>query len=208
NTQERVLTPDAVGTRGIAKLFTVHVTDDPHGFDAKPPRFAIEAQPLIFADLKMPDGSTRDVLYLCTMNNKIFAFDANNGAPVWPKPAFLGPPVQNIAGGPHAGNIDIKFINANWGILSTPVIDPDTETMYVINWTSTETDQNKALAHSTHQLFAINILDGTTRKAPLNISANVQNSHGDTVKFASAAQKQRAALLLAKMKDSGGKEHK
>jgi hypothetical protein len=200
NTQESVLTPDAVGTRGIAKLFTVHVNDDARG---------AEAQPLLFADLKMADGSVRDVLYVCSMGNHILAFDANDGTPLWAHPPFLGSPVKNIPGGqPNAGNIDIKFINPNWGILSTPVIDSETETMYVINWTSPETDPQKSLAHSTHQLFAINIVDGTIRRAPLTIAGSVKNAKGDTIPFVSAAQKQRAALLLAKVKDSTGKAHK
>ena len=200
NTQESILTPDAVGTRGIAKLFTVHVNDDARG---------AEAQPLLFADLKMADGSVRDVLYVCSMGNHILAFDANDGTPLWAHPPFLGSPVKNIPGGqPNAGNIDIKFINPNWGILSTPVIDSETEMMYVINWTSPETDPQKSLAHSTHQLFAINIVDGTIRRAPLTIAGSVKNAKGDTIPFVSAAQKQRAALLLAKVKDSTGQAHK
>ena len=199
NKQESVLTPDAVGTHGVAKLFSLHVTDDARG---------VEAQPLVVADVKLKDGSVHDVVYLCSMGNHVWAFDANTGKQLWPNPVFLGPPVKNILTGAKKGNIDSKFINANWGILSTPVIDMDTQTMYVINWTSKEPDPQKSLAKSIHQLFAINIVDGTFRHPPLNITGSVQADGGKTITFLSPAQKQRAALLFARMKDSAGKIHK
>jgi hypothetical protein len=69
NDQESQLTPDAVGTRGIAKLFSLPVRDDPRG---------VEAQPLIVPDLRLANGSVRDVVFLCSMGNHVYAYDANN----------------------------------------------------------------------------------------------------------------------------------
>ena len=200
NTQESVLTPDAVGTRGIAKLFTLHLNDDPRG---------AEAQPLVVSGVTMANGAVHDVVYVCSMANRVFAFDANNGTPLWANPVSLGPPVKNIPQGqPHSGNIDSKFINANWGIISTPVIDPDTHTLYVVSWSSSAPTPQQSLAQSVHHLHAIDIRNGNAQHPPLRTTGSVAGASGQNTTFASPAQKQRAALLLAGVKDSAGNTHK
>src|SRR5262249_52909478 len=89
------------------------------------------AQPLYVPNVVIPGQGTHNVLYVATMNDSIYAFDADvGGAPLWninlaselslTVPAwatFNFPPVSN------AGNL---------GILSTPVIDASTNIMYVV----------------------------------------------------------------------------
>lgn len=81
NTQESVLTPQNVGSNLLVKLFSLHVNDDPR----------IEAQPLYVKGVHTPQG-VRDVVYVCTMANNVWAFDATNGQPVWNRPVNLGRP--------------------------------------------------------------------------------------------------------------------
>jgi len=142
---ETTLTPAAVGSSGLRKLFSLAIHDDTRG---------IEAQPLIVPDITMPDGNKHDVVYLCSMANTIWAYDANNGAPLWPHPVSLGIPIKNTK------QIDVWLINDHWGILSTPVIDRDTETMYVVSYSSADGTQNNAykIAIGTSSPFTINFL--------------------------------------------------
>jgi len=84
----------------------------------------------------MNDGKLHDVIYVCTMANNIWAFDANDGKPIWKTPTNLGKPIKpNPA--PHPGfptrrDIDLWGVNILWGILGTPVIDHDTNKIYVV----------------------------------------------------------------------------
>ena len=174
NPREAVLTP-AVVSHGLRKLFSLQVSDDPF----------LEAQPLIVPGVAMPDGSTRDVVYVCTMANSVWAFDANDGRALWPKPVQLGTAITGTLG------IDRFRINKHWGILSTPVIDIDTRTMYLVNWSSPD----RSISKATHQLHALDIADGHPRHPALPIAARSTEA-GSTAKFDSPRQKQRSALLL------------
>ena len=83
NTRENALTPDAVRTRGIRRLYSINLPGDKRG---------VEAQPLLVAGVALPDGSTRDVVYLATMANTVAAFDIADGTRIWTR--TLGRPVN------------------------------------------------------------------------------------------------------------------
>lgn len=182
NTTETALTP-AVVSQGLKKLFSLRITDDPR----------IEAQPLYVPGLTMSDGQKHDVMYVFSMANTVWAFDANTGKQIWNKPASLGPPfhprVTSKPGQHRATEVDIWGININWGILSTPVIDLDAHKMYIVNWTI---DANKKRLLRVH---ALNLEDGKEPKPAIGIQASMTNAAGKTVTLGQG-QKQRAALLL------------
>jgi hypothetical protein len=177
NTAETELTPAAVGSAGLRKLFSMLITDDTRG---------AEAQPLIVPDLAMPDGKVHDVVFLYSMANTVWAFDANDGSQLWANPVSLGKPILNNKG------IDVWLINDHWGILSTPAIDRETETMYVVAYSSPDGTQNNA----SHQLHALRLRDGQDRKPPIPVQGTAKNTAGQQISL-SQTQKQRAALLLA-----------
>lgn len=183
-TNETELTPQNVGSNLLVKQFSVQVNDDPR----------IEAQPLFVAGVHTPDG-VRDVLYVCTMANNVWAFDASNGQPVWNKPSNLGRPVK-----PNGTEIDMFGINFLWGILSTPVIDAESGMMYVVCWTSPDGSVGKAM----HQLHALDIATGISTHPPLEIAADAGAQGKPAVRFLSLHQKQRAALLLTRVRDAAG----
>ena len=68
----------------------------------------------------MSDGRTHDVLYVATMGNHLWAFDANTGTPIWSAPAFLGvafePKVTSAPNGHRSTSIDAWGINNRWGV--------------------------------------------------------------------------------------------
>jgi PQQ enzyme-like repeat protein len=198
NDRETELTPTSVGTRGITKLFSLHLPDDVRG---------TEAQPLIIPDVKLTNGSVHDVVYLCSMGNRIYAYDANTGQLLW-GPVSLGRPVINNPRPIHQINIDSKNINTQWGVISTPAIDLDTQTMYVVRWSSPDPNPVNSLSASEYHLFAINIADGSFRQPPLPVNASFRTAAGNHLAFSAKMQKQRAGLLLESVKDSKGVAHK
>jgi PQQ enzyme-like repeat protein len=188
NNEEIILTPQVLGKNFMVKHLSLHVDDDPR----------IEAQPLYLPGTKMNDGKLHDVIYLCTMANNIWAFDANDGKPIWKTPTNLGKPIKpNPAphpGFPHATDIDLWGVNILWGILGTPVIDPGTNKMYVVCWTSPDGTRDNAV----YQLHEVDIADGKSlRSTEIQASADQQITPGrPAARFVPSRQKQRPGLLL------------
>jgi hypothetical protein len=185
NPNETELTPQDVGNNLLVKLFSLNFDDDPR----------LEAQPLYVPGVKMNDGKVHDVVYVCTMANNVWAFDASDGSQIWNPAVSLGRPIKPAPkphpGFPNASEIDLWGINFLWGILSTPVIDPDTKRMYVVCWTS----PNGSLAKAIFQLHELDITSGADVRPAITISTPAIG--GSTAKFIPSLQKQRAALLLA-----------
>ena len=196
NIEEKILTPQRVGSNLLRKLFSAVFDDDPR----------LEAQPLYAPGLEMSDGKQHDVLYVCTMANNVWAFDANDGKPIWPRPINLGRPIlphPDPHNPPPATEIDRWGINHFWGILSTPAMDLETTTLYVVNWTSPDGSVNRAI----YQLHAIDITNGHPRRDPLTIeaTADAQAVPGAApARFVPSRQKQRASLLLTKVQERPG----
>jgi hypothetical protein len=144
------------------------------------------AQPLYVPNVTIPGLGTHNVLYVATMNDSIYAFDADvGGAPLWTVnlASFLSttavawanfnfPPIHN------AGNL---------GILSTPVIDPSTNIMYVVACTL----ENGTMAYRLH---AVDITDGSEPYGPGVLIAD--DRAGAT--FDARYLTQRTSLVLAK----------
>ena len=188
NTSETTLTP-AVVSSGLKKLFSLRIPDDPR----------IEAQPLYVPGLTMNDGQKHDVVYVFSMANTVWAFDANSGKRIWSKPVSLGPAfrakVISKPGQHRATDIDSWGINIRWGILSTPVVDLDAHMMYIANWTI-DSKGNRLL-----RLHGLKLEDGSEPKPALPIQASMTNAAGKTVTLGQG-QKQRAALLLVPLQGS------
>jgi hypothetical protein len=183
NKNETILTPSNIS--GLKKLFSLNVPDDPR----------IEAQPLYVSNMKMPDGKVHNVVYVCSMANTVYAFDADNGATLWT--ANLGPPFRPIPGDAVDTN---PPINVAWGILATPVIDVDESTIFIANWI-VDAAGNREL-----RLNALRLRDGNIRHHSLPIQAQFVNAAGQTIAL-SQVQKQRAALLLTPLR-GGNEVHK
>jgi len=189
-TDETVLTPTLIGSNLLVKLFSLDVNgDDPR----------IEAQPLFISGVSIGGQAPRDIVYVCTMSNNVWAFDADTGKTVWPRPVNLGRPL-------HPGTFEIQLfdINTLWGILSTPVIDPATSTIYIVCWTSPD----GSLANAQFQVHALDIATGQRRHPPMTIAADATAQGVPGVTLVPSRNKQRAALLLTTTRDAGGVEHK
>jgi hypothetical protein len=110
NLQERVLTPSNVEPHRFGKLFSRSVDD------------SVYALPLIVSNLNIA-GRRRNVLFVATMGNTVYAFDADDpaeAAPLWSRNLGTPAPGDNFIGPVHHG------------ILGTPFIDVPSGTLYVV----------------------------------------------------------------------------
>ncbi len=177
-TSETIFTQASVKTRGIRRYFQLWMEGDARG---------CEAQPLILPKVAMDDGTTRDVVVVCSMNGTVWCYDANDSDILWVKK--LAPPVKSTRA------IDGWLVNDWWGILSTPVIDPEAQILYAVAWTSPD----GTAANAIHAVHSLNLKDGSRVHPPCslaNISYTFPNNAG-TQKYASTMRKQRSSLCLA-----------
>ncbi|MGB6691425.1 MAG: hypothetical protein WBE76_26620 [Terracidiphilus sp.] len=172
NTAETVLTPANVNSSAnqFHKQFIMRV-------DGK-----IEGSPVYLSNVQIA-GGTHNVLYVATMHNTVFAFDADTGAQLSAR--WLGTPVT----GPDLSHIKPTTIHTEWGILSTPAIDMATGTLYVVRW-----GYENNISGPTFRLFGLDITNLSNDKfaSVLIESFNVGGSG-----FNRYAQLQRAGLALA-----------
>src|SRR5215510_4473043 len=104
NLTESVLTPARVNVSTFGKLRVLSV-------DGK-----VDAQPLYLSALVIPATGTRDVLYVATEHDTVYAFDAASGAVLWQR-SLLG------AGETTSDTRSCGQVVPEIGITSTPVID-------------------------------------------------------------------------------------
>jgi hypothetical protein len=192
NPNETILNTSNVNVRQFGKLFTRAVDGQ------------IYAQPLYVPQLSIPEQGTHNVVFVATMHDSVYAFDADNPAestPLWH--AQLGPaislPDPCFANKHHYMDIEVEV-----GIVSTPVIDLTTHTMYVV----TANKQAPSGAEHcdpdayVHRLHALDITTGREKLGgPIVIQAAASGSGIDsdlgTITFNDMQQLQRPALLLA-----------
>jgi hypothetical protein len=171
NRNEAVLTPANVGSKSFGLLRTVALDDQ------------VDAQPLVAPDVVITAGKypgTHDVVYVATEGNTVYAIDVHSGT-VLLSPNF-GKPVRYPLGCGNNG--------PNVGINSTPVIDLDSKTLYVMVYTR----DADALAYRLHALDLGSLKDKVT---PQLVTASHTLTNGATFDFLAKYQRQRPALLLA-----------
>lgn len=189
NPHETMLTQHIVEQKGIVRFMIIPVYGDARG---------IEAQPLILPNVKTSDGTEHDLVVLPSMANVVRAVDAHTGAELWTTNPVLGRPILgNTPTGPRKTQvdgcvgdfptIDCHAINDKWGVLSTGVIDPETQRLYLVAWVSPDETPQKA----NHFVFVLNLADGSQVVPPVPVQGTSQGQlYGGTMR------KQRSALVL------------
>src|SRR5262249_24896262 len=102
---------------------------------------------------------------------------------------WLGPPVLTLPGHDEK---DIWRTNPEWGVLSTPVIDPKRKVVYVVAWNLD--------GGGTYRLHALNLTDAHPATPAQIVRGSAPGPHGDVV-FNPVFQKQRPVLLLVRPED-------
>ncbi len=189
NIQETILTPKSISHGTFGKLFEREVDGD------------IYAQPLVKTGVAIPGVGVRNVVYVATVNNSLYAFDADFPSatkPLWchSREVFGAPvPKDDVTDMPP----DQKYLNFSTtvGIVATPVIDPQTKTIYVV------ANSKTANEYSFH-IHAFDIATGrekTEMKSPVEIAASaLGNGVGNVdgrITFRPRKMLNRPGLLLA-----------
>ena len=182
NSHERVLNVDNVQVSTFGKLFRYEVDG------------SVYAQPLYVSGVKIPGRGIHNVLYVATMNDHVYAFDADVAGPaLWTRDftntaAGVSPvPIVDIT---HNNNLNIV---GNVGILGTPVIDESSQTIYLVA-------RIKENGTYVQRLHALDIRDGRNRIESVIIQATVKSTAPDavngTLHFNPKTNNQRPALTL------------
>jgi hypothetical protein len=174
NLNETVLTPSNVNPAQFGKLFLQQVNG------------AVYAQPLYVSQVIIPSKGTHNVVYVATATDMVYAFDADSNGGVNANPLWQISLLTNTAA---AGTYKINF-----GIVGTPVIDPTTNTMYLV---SSETQSSVAV----NRLHALDITTGAEKMGgPVLIQGSIPSAGAGSVNgvltFVGNYQIQRPALLL------------
>ena len=187
NLNEPVLTPVNVNSTQFGKLFSYGTDGISH------------ASPLYVANLSIPGKGSRNVVYVATEHNSVYAFDADglSSAPIW-KVSFINP-AAGITTVPAADTGEIGDIAPEIGITSTPVIDPATSTLYIVAKTK---EVSGSTTSYMQRLHALDLATGAEKFAgPVVIQASVPGtgagSQGGVLPFISLRENQRPALLLS-----------
>src|SRR5205809_6018882 len=119
NLRETHLTAANVSVTEFGKLYSYSVDG------------AVYAQPLYVSGLTIA-GAVRNVLYVATMNDKVYAFDADSSSPtpLWQRD-FTSPPTVTPVPITDIVAADRNIVG-NVGIQGTPVIDLAASTMYLV----------------------------------------------------------------------------
>jgi fibronectin type 3 domain-containing protein len=182
NTNEKVLTPANVNSTSFGKLLSYQTDGISH------------ASPLYVAGVNIPGVGLRNVVYVSTEHDSVYAFDADglSASPLW-KRSFINP-AAGITAVPNMDTGECCDIVTEIGITGTPVIDPSTGTLYVV----AKTKENGSYVQRLH---ALDITTGAEKLGgPVAIQGTVPGSGNGSANgqlaFDPLRENQRTALLL------------
>ncbi len=193
NLNETLLNISNVNTSQFGLIYTLAVDDQ------------IYAQPLVATNVNLGANGTHNIVVVATVNDTVYAFDADNPAvttPYWTN-TFIAPP--NIV---PVANTDLSAVGAcgggysdfsgNMGIVGAPVIDPVAGTIYLVARTKETSGQTTTFVQRLH---ALDITTGKDRtNSPVVITATYPGTSSDSVggviTFDPLRQNQRSALAL------------
>jgi outer membrane protein assembly factor BamB len=147
---------------------------------------SVLAQPLYVPSVVIPGQGTHNVVYVATMSDTLYAFDADTGAQLWSVnfATSVGATPVPYATFAFYGN---RNIVGNLGILSTPVIDQSTNILYLVACTLENGGTTMV-----YRLHAVNIANGTEPYTNMPISGGYNR-----VTFDARDQIQRLSLVLS-----------
>lgn len=180
NTTEYTLNPSNVNSKSFGKLST------------KPVDGYIVGHPLYLPGVTISGNGVHNVVYVATMHDSVYAFDADNTntAPLW-KTSVLTYSGAGATSVPATVTKDPGTTGwSELGIISTPVIDPASGTLYLV----AETYENSKVVHRLH---ALDVTSGLEKLGgPVTIVATV-TQNGKVTTFTDLFQINRPGLLLA-----------
>lgn len=188
NPNEAILNTSNVNVSQFGKLFSWSVD----GW--------VFAQPLYVPGVSI-NGVSKDVVYVATMHNSIYVFDADHPSttPLWKVNFGVSVKAPTSNGCPSLGGTGPEL-----GVLSTPVIDQSTNTLYAVS--ASPSGISSTAPNGVGYIHYLHAIDLSTKAekfgGPVQIQASVPgtgyDAQGGRVTLSTAsADVQRVALLLA-----------
>lgn len=201
NSREFALSPSSVSPAKFGPLFSCHVDG------------AIYAEPLWMPSMTI-NGARHNVVFVATEHDSLYAFDAD----VQPCQQLWHVNLSDVNHGGTGNPAEAPLfwqdvgncygdIQPEIGVTATPVIDPNTNTLYVVTKSEIQVAAPvcPASTSSGNSFFQrLHAIDATTGSempnSPVNISASVpgigDGSSGGIVPFSSQSEGLRAGLAL------------
>ncbi len=173
---ERILTPANVSTNHFGKLWTL------------PADGLVDAQPLYAAGVRIPGLGLRNVLFVATEHDSVYAYDADSTNLFWHVSMLLSN--EMTSDDRNCGQVEPEI-----GITSTPVIDRrlgSNGTIFVVAMSRVVKNSTTTYFQRVH---ALDLATGADRIPPATVSATYPKT-GGTVTFDPGQYKERASLLL------------
>jgi hypothetical protein len=190
NLQENVLNVTNVNPHQFGLLWTRPVDDQ------------IYAQPLIMTNVEIAGGGTHNLLLVVTASDSVYAFDADDPSVTvayW-RTNLLGPGVVPPRNTDMTGACSSNYqdFTGNIGIVSTPVIDAATGTIYLLARTK---EVSEGTTNFVQRLHALDVATGAERSnSPAVIEATYPGTGDGSVAgllaFDPQRENQRAGLTL------------
>ncbi len=187
NLEETVLNTRNVNSNQFGLAFSRAVDD------------SIFVQPLIVPKVKIGAKGRHDLVIVATANDSLYAFDADDASasdPYWHvsflRPNAVAPRNSDMTG---ACGGEYSDFTANIGIVSTPVIDPKTETIYLLARTKEDG------TNFVQRLHALDLRTGAERpNSPVIITGTYpgkgDGNVGGILTFDPQKENQRMSLAL------------
>ncbi len=198
NSQEYALTTANVNTATFGKLFSCAVDG------------AVYGQPLWVPGLTIA-GGVHNVIFVATQHDSVFAFDADAN----PCVMYWQISLLDTLHGATANETPVTWNDVGYcfgdvypevGVTSTPVINPKTQTIYLVSASESNPTSpgncSSSSANFYHRLHALDLITGSEKfQAPVTIAASVpgtgDGSVNGMVSFNSQLQHQRSGLAFA-----------
>jgi hypothetical protein len=192
DSQETILRPANVNAAHFGQLFSYDNVDG-----------KVFTQPLYMSNVRIPGRGIHNVVFIATEHDSLYALDADSGDPalgggvLW-QDSFIDP-ANGITPIPSDEN-EGGTLGPEVGITGTPVINPNTNTLYVVAATKEVSDGGTRYVQ---RLYAVDIRTGALRfGGGVEINATVPGTGDGSVDgqiiFDPLIQNQRPGLLLSR----------
>lgn len=177
---EQILSPGNVNTTHFGKLWTLN-TDG-----------LVDAEPLYAAGVMTRSNGMRNVVFVASEHDTVYAFDADSTNLLW-KVSMLG------ANEAPSDNRGCSQVTPEIGVTATPVIDRQlgpNGTIFIVAMSKS----TNGTVHYFQRLHALDLTTGSNRIPMVTVTAKYpgtgENSDGTNVIFDPAQYKERCGLLL------------